>query len=218
MDAVKQTPDIIYEDNHLLICVKPFNVPSQADRSHDADMLTLLKAYIKRTRHKPGNVYLGLVHRLDRPAGGLMVFAKTSKAASRLSRQIREGSMDKRYLLRTQRAPHPSAGVFEDYVKKGSGNMVRVVTKEERGAKYARLAYRTLKVERDKTALVEAELFTGRPHQIRVQFASRGYALIGDARYGKGGTQLKLWSAHLGLTHPVKATRMNFDAPTPADF
>ena len=147
---MKQTPDIIYEDNHLLICVKPFNVPSQADRSHDADMLTLLKAYIKRTRHKPGNVYLGLVHRLDRPAGGLMVFAKTSKAASRLSRQIREGSMDKRYLLRTQRAPHPSAGVFEDYVKKGSGNMVRVVTKGERGAKYARLAYRTLKVERDK--------------------------------------------------------------------
>ena len=218
MDAMTKEPDIVYEDNHLLVCIKPFNVPSQADISRDMDMLTLLKAYIKRVRHKPGNVYLGLVHRLDRPAGGLMVFARTSKAASRLSLQMRNGAFEKRYLLRTQCAPQPMAGEFEDYLKKETGNMVRVAQQGESGAKLARLAYRVLQVERNGTALVEVDLITGRSHQIRVQFASRSCAILGDARYGKGGGQLKLWSAHLGFSHPVKAEQMAFDVPVPTGF
>lgn len=219
MDAVK-TPsiDILYEDNHLIVCIKPYNVPSQGDKSGDADMLTLLKAYIKRAYDKPGNVFLGLVHRLDRPAGGLMVFAKTTKAASRLSAAMRAHDFDKRYIARVSPAPKAMAGEWTDYLKKGAGNLVRVVKKEESGAKAATLSYRVLRVDADQSALVEVSLATGRAHQIRVQFASRGTPLVGDARYGAGGAQLRLWSAHLGFPHPTRAERMVFDAPPPSGF
>ncbi len=212
------TPDIVYEDNHIIVCIKPFNVPSQADSSGDTDMLTILKSYIKEEKQKPGNVYLGLVHRLDRPAGGLMVFAKTSKAASRLFSQMQSDEFEKRYLIRTFRTPEVSSGEWMDYLKKETGNFVRVAEDGEGDAKHSKLRYRVLHTENDGTALVEVTLLTGRSHQIRVQFASRGYPLIGDARYGKGGTQLRLWSAHLGFSHPTRGERLAFDAPIPQGF
>ena len=211
-------PEIVYEDNHLLVCIKPFNVPSQADASNDADMLTILKDYIKEDKNKPGNVYLGLVHRLDRPAGGLMVFAKTSKAASRLFSQMQGGEFEKRYVIRTSCVPENGAGEWTDYLKKEAGNTVRVLEEEQEGAKFSKLRYKVLQTEKDGTALVEVELLTGRSHQIRVQFSSRGCPLVGDARYGKGGTQLRLWSAHLCFFHPTRGERLAFDAPIPQGF
>lgn len=209
------TPQIVYEDNHVLVAIKPPNVPSQADRSRDADMLTLLKAYIARKYHKPGAVYLGLVHRLDRPASGLMVFARTSKAAGRLSEQMRDGRFAKRYRLLCQKAPVPPQGQWEDTLFKAAGNLVRVVPAGTPGGKRAQLRYRTLQVYPGGQALCEVELLTGRAHQIRVQFASRGCALVGDARYGQGGRQLALWSYQVAFDHPTQKTRLCFTQPPP---
>lgn len=211
------TPQIVYEDNHVLVAIKPPNVPSQADSSHDVDMLTLLKAYIAHKYHKPGAVYLGLVHRLDRPASGLMVFARTSKAASRLSQQMRDGTFEKHYRLLCEKAPVPQMGTWEDTLLKGPGNLVHTVPSGTPGGKRAALRYRTLQVYPGKQALCEVELLTGRAHQIRVQFASRGCALMGDARYGRGGRQLALWSYQLAFDHPTQKTRLCFtqDAPFP---
>ncbi len=213
-----KTPDIVYEDNHLLVCIKEFNVPSQQDSSGDADMLTILKAYIKEQKQKPGNVFLGLVHRLDRPAGGLMVFAKTSKAAARLFAQMQSGAFEKRYLIRAVCAPEADSGEWTDFLKKEEGNLVRVAREGEADARFCKLQYRVLKTEQDGSALAEVNLITGRSHQIRVQFASRGCPVIGDARYGKGGTQLRLWSAHLGFCHPTRGDALAFDAPQPEGF
>lgn len=213
MDAMK--PQILYEDNHLLVVVKPFNVPVQADRSGDVDLLNFYKQYLKQTYHKPGDAYLGLVHRLDRPTGGVLVFAKTSKAAARLSAQLRQKQMKKVYLLRCEHTPSPLSGTMEDFLWKDPRQMVHVVPSTTKGAKRAILHYQTLHTNRDGSACCRVELETGRSHQIRVQFASRGCPLLGDARYGKGGQQLCLWAYELSLIHPTKKERMVFTAPAP---
>ncbi|MBQ9941810.1 MAG: RluA family pseudouridine synthase [Christensenellaceae bacterium] len=204
------TPRILYEDNHLLVAVKPHMLPSQADSSGDEDMLTRLKAYVKEKYNKPGEVYLGLVHRLDRPTGGVMVFARTSKAAARLSQQIRTNQMQKTYLAVVNGRP-PKEGQLEDWlVKDVKTNTVRVGTPAE--GKHALLSYRVLEQQADKS-LVEVQLHTGRSHQIRVQFASRGWPLLGDARYGKAeGRHLALFAWKLELTHPTKKESMVFTA------
>ena len=208
-------PHILYEDNHLLVVVKPFNIPVQADISGDMDLLTFYKQDLKQTYHKPGDAYLGLVHRLDRPTGGVMVFAKTSKAAARLSRQMQQNQMQKTYLLRCEKAPLPPSGTMEDYLRKDRDQMVRVVPADTAGAKRAVLHYQTLHTNQDGSACCRVVLETGRSHQIRVQFASRGFPLLGDARYGKGGRQLCLWASSLSLIHPTKQERMVFIAPAP---
>ena len=160
--------NIIYEDNHLLVVEKPINVPVQKDSSNDLDLLTMLKDYIKKKYNKPGNVYLGLVHRLDRPVGGIMVFAKTSKAASRLSEQIRNGTFKKEYLAIVCGKVKEN-GTLEDYLLKDSKtNMVKVNSKGKKSIlEYIRLDYR------EGLSLVKINLKTGRSHQIRVQFSSR---------------------------------------------
>ncbi len=194
MDAL----NILYEDNHLIFAYKPHMMPSQADSSGDVDMLSAVKAYVKAQYNKPGNVYIGLVHRLDRPAAGVMVFARTSKAASRLAKQMREHKIKKIY--RALVHGHPGSGTFEDYLLKDRDT--NTVNVHEAG-KYAKLEYKTLKTHGD-LSLVEIQLFTGRSHQIRVQFASRGFALVGDAKYGHGeGDYLELESHSIGLYHPV---------------
>lgn len=205
--------EIVYEDNHILVAVKPYNIPSQQDSSGDADMLNILKEYIKQKYDKPGNVYLGLVHRLDRPAGGLMLFARTSKAASRLSDAMRKQAIEKSYQCRCTGIPQPPEGDMRDLlVKDEKTNNVHVVHHMQEKAKQAELRYRV--VEDDgQNALCEVELKTGRPHQIRVQFASRGHALVGDARYGSGGRQLALWAFRLAFTHPVQHEWMEFVYP-----
>ena len=174
--------NIIYEDNHLLVVEKPVNMPVCEDESRDLDLLSVLKNYIKEKYHKPGNVYLGLVHRLDRPVGGVMVFAKTSKAASRLSKQVAEHELKKTYLA-VVCGKVPESDNFFDYLIKDKKRNISYVTDKVHG-KEARLSYRRLDYK-DNYSLVEIYLETGRSHQIRVQFSSRGYPLVGDFKYNK---------------------------------
>ena len=209
---------VLYEDNHLLAVVKPPNLPVQADRSGDDDLLSILKRHIGNKYQKPGNVYLGLVHRLDRPVGGAMVFARTSKAASRLSAAFAAHAQDKRYLAVLQ-GELPAERTLEDWlVKDGATGTVRVVPADAPGAKRARLSTRPLAV-RDGRTLAEVTLYTGRAHQIRVQHAHAGFPLWGDARYGGGrlGQQIALWAASLALEHPTRRERMRFCAAPPDD-
>ena len=147
-----------------------------------------------------------------------MVFAKTSKAAARLSRQLQQNQMQKTYLLRCEKPPAPPNGTMEDFLRKGQDQMVRIVPAEAAGAKRAVLHYQTLHTNRDGSACCRVVLETGRSHQIRVQFAGRGCPLLGDARYGKGGRQLCLWAYELSLIHPTKQERMVFTAPAPAQI
>lgn len=207
--------EVLYCDNHILVAVKPCNVPSQADISGDEDMLTALKKYVGIKYNKPGNVYLGLVHRLDRPAGGVMVFARTSKAASRLSEQFAKHSQGRNYMAVVKGRMQGEKRLV-DFLAKGQDGFVRIVKENAPGAKRAELVTRNMAV-RDNLSLMDVELFTGRAHQIRVQHAGAGHALWGDARYGGGkpGEQLALWAYRLTIEHPTKKEKMTFTARPP---
>ena len=200
-------PNILYEDNHILVVEKPENVLSQEDKTKDIDMLSLLKDYIKEKYNKPGNVYLGLVHRLDRPVGGVMVFAKTSKAASRLSEQIKKNEIEKTYIAVVKDIGIDDEGEFVDHLEKGP-NGISAVSKK---GKLSKLSYQVLERVDDK-ALVRIKLQTGRHHQIRVQFSSRGFYICGDQRYGKEDkTQIALFAYRLVFRHPVTKNMMEFE-------
>ena len=200
---------VIFEDNHLLVVEKPENILMQKDSSNDEDLLTILKKYLKEKYNKPGNVYLGLVHRLDRPVGGVCVFAKTSKAASRLTRMINEHSFKKEYLAIVNDNNLKDKDILIDnLLKDEKTNTVKV----DPSGKKAELAYEVIK-RKDNLALVHVYLKTGRAHQIRVQFASRGHALWGDQRYNKEakkGEQIALHSYKLSFNHPVTKERLEF--------
>ena len=199
--------NILYEDNHLIVVVKPCNVLCQSDYTKDLDLLTMVKNYIKEKYHKPGNVYVGLVHRLDRPVGGIMVFAKTSKAASRLSKMIQNHEMQKEYLLVCHGNLNDS-GVMEDYILKEDEKSI--ITTKDKG-KYAKLEYTTLKRKKGLN-LVKVNLITGRHHQIRLQFSSRKCPLYGDQLYGmQDKKQIALFAYHLKFKHPVKDEVMDFE-------
>ena len=199
--------NVIYEDNHIIVVEKPVNIPSQGDKTGDIDMLTIIKAYLKEKYKKPGDVYLGLVHRLDRPTGGVMVFAKTSKAASRLSEQVRNKDFYKKYLCIVDGKMEEETGTFKDYL------MSRIAKKDEKNAKEAILDYEVLKYNEEiNMSVVKVDLHTGRHHQIRVQFASRNHSLSGDQKYGTRGRgkQLALWAYYLSILHPITKERMEF--------
>ena len=203
---MKNDLEILYEDNHIIVVVKPFNILSQSDDTKDIDMLTLIKSYLKEKYNKPGNVYLGLIHRLDRPTGGIMVFAKTSKAASRLSEQIRLNLFTKKYLAIVNGYLSEKSGVFEDYILKKEDNSSVISNL----GKYAKLEYEVLK-EKSNLSLVNIILHTGRHHQIRVQFASRNHPLYGDQRYGETSKkQLALFAYYLSFNHPVTKEKLEF--------
>lgn len=195
--------NVIYEDNHLILVEKPPNILSQSDITGDIDMVSLVKDYLKEKYQKPGNVYLGLLHRLDRPVGGLMLFAKTSKAASRMTEQIKKHSVKKTYLAVVRGKVFPKSCVFKDYLKKMSNG--NTIVCDENEGKYAELSYTVLDYQKQKdVSLVRIELKTGRHHQIRVQFSSRGYPLCGDQRYGiQDKTQIALYAYQLEFIHPV---------------
>lgn len=210
---------IIYEDNHLLVVEKPVNIPVQEDRSQDKDLLSLLKQDIKIRYQKPGNVYLGLVHRLDRPVGGVMVFAKTSKAASRLSDMVRRRVFEKNYLAIVRGRPAKAEGRLTDYlVKNRQKNIVYVTQSNHKEAKKAVLDYRVIGTK-DDLSLVQIQLHTGRSHQIRVQFANIGCPLYGDQKYGQHvnqpGEQIALWSSEIKFQHPTKKDTRQFTSTPP---
>ena len=208
---------VLYEDNHVIVVVKEKNVLSQADNTHDIDMLTIIKKYLKEKYNKPGNVYLGLVHRLDRPVSGIMVFAKTSKAASRLSDQVRKKEIKKTYMAVVKGIIKKDEDTFVDYLLKlDNGNTI--VTTKDKG-KESVLTYKVLKRNYEKNeTLVSIDLKTGRHHQIRVQFASRGYPLCGDQRYGKSDkTQIALCASKLEFIHPTTKQLMKFEIEKPLD-
>lgn len=212
--------DILHEDNHILVAVKPQNLPTQADSSGDADFLGLLKDYLKQKYDKPGNVFLGLVHRLDRPTGGVMVFAKTSKAAERLCLAIREGDFEKEYLAVTVGCPKEPKAQLTHYLKKNSlTNVVSVVPSATEGAKRADLVYEVLETN-GRVSLLKVRLISGRSHQIRVQMSHIGCPVFGDVKY-KGdiarGYPLALWAEKLAFTHPVTKERMVFVAYPPEE-
>ena len=195
---------VLYEDNHLLCVEKPVNVPVQPDGSGDVSMLDLCKDYLKTAYNKPGNVFCGLVHRLDRPVGGAMVFAKTSKAASRLSETIRTHKMIKAYMAVIEGVPDKEEDTLIDYLVKDPRTNRVSVTDAKHGKK-SFLSYRVLGTRNGKS-LVMIELGTGRPHQIRVQFSSRGWPLVNDQRYNPhaGRGQIALWAWHLEFPHPIR--------------
>ena len=191
---------VIYEDNHIIVVEKPVNIPSQGDKTGDIDMLTIIKQYIKEKYNKPGNVYLGLIHRLDRPVGGVMVFAKTSKAASRLSEEVREKIFQKTYL------------VIANGIKNEKNNISRVTNDQKKG-KFASLDYEVLKYNEElNLSVVKINLHTGRHHQIRVQLSSRDHSIYGDQKYsGRGhGKQITLWAYKLKIIHPTTKEEMEF--------
>ncbi|WP_438445680.1 RluA family pseudouridine synthase [Gorillibacterium sp. sgz5001074] len=214
---------VLYEDNHILIVVKPVNMPTQEDESKDPDLLTELKQDLKERHGKPGNVFLGLVHRLDRPVGGVMVFAKTSKAASRLSDAVRTRSFGKRYLAVVHGTPSQPTGRLTHHLLKDSRtNTVQAVPKGSHpDAKEAVLDYEVLGSS-GGLSLVRVELLTGRSHQIRVQMAAIGCPLYGDQKYGaalnKPGQQIALWSAYLHFEHPVQREPVTFRCAPPSEF
>lgn len=213
---------IIFEDNHLLVVEKPVNMPTQRDNSGDLDLLAYLKQDLKVRYAKPGNVYLGLVHRLDRPVGGVMVFAKTSKAASRLSSQIREGKLGKHYLAVVHGLLKAKNGRLHHYLLKDSRrNLVTAVPEGTPDAKEAWLDYWVIG-EREGMSLLQITLGTGRSHQIRVQFAAIGHPLYGDQKYGcrvnRVGEGLALFSFKLCLQHPVSKAALEFKATPPRTY
>ena len=205
--------NVIYEDNHLLVVEKPINVPVQEDNSKDKDMLTILKEYLKDKYNKPGNVYLGLVHRLDRPVGGLMIFAKTSKCASRLSDQIRLNKFNKIYNAVVEGTVKEEEKLTDYLLKDTKNNIVRV----DKNGKESVLYYRKIKTI-DNLNLIEIKLETGRSHQIRVQMSHNGNPLFGDQKYNKNskvGEQLALFAKKLEFYHPITNELLTFEIDLP---
>lgn len=212
---------VLYEDNHCLAVFKPAGMLTMGDRTGDVTLVDLARQYLKEKYRKPGNVFLGVVHRLDRPVSGVVLFARTSKAAARLSKQFREGTVQKIYRAWVAGVPRELSGEFIDYVAKDARtNMVRRVEAGETGAQRASLKYRTLD-RRGGQTLVEIRPATGRPHQIRVQLAAHGLPIIGDAKYGDRAhpaESIRLHAAKLRFRHPVQARDVSVTANHPLDW
>ncbi len=211
---------VLKEDNHIIVVLKPQNVPCCEDESKDKDLLTVVKEHVKKREKKEGNVYVGLVHRLDRPTGGVMVFAKSSKAAARLSEQMKTGDFEKIYYAVLVGSPKEKEGTLTNYLKKNPiNNMVYVCPQTVEGAKFAELEYKVVE-EKGGLSFTEIKLHTGRTHQIRVQMANIGAPVYGDMRYGgekaKKG-KLALWATSLSFTHPVTKERLCFKIQPPDD-
>lgn len=217
----KQDLVVLYQDNHIIVVLKPQNVPCCPDESKDMDLLTIIKDYVKETENKPGNVYIGLVHRLDRVTGGVMVYAKSSKAASRLAEQMKGGDFSKKYFAVTCGEMLNKKAILTSFLRKNAiTNTVYVCTEGEKDAKLARLDYEVCQTV-EKLNLVKVNLHTGRSHQIRVQLSSIGAPLYGDMRYGGANAvkgNIALWASMLSFTHPTTKERLVFKIEPPKDI
>lgn len=217
---------VLLEDNHLLAVDKPAGMPSQADETGDPSLVDWAAEYVRVRYAKPGNVFVGLVHRLDRPVSGVTLLARTSKAAARLSEQFRAGLVQKTYWAIAEGKVVPSEGEWVDWLAKDVvRNIVEVVAPEVRAAKQARVIYRVLETGRG-WSFVELCPGTGRSHQLRVQLASRGWPIVGDRKYGArtqlaaraGGWRIALHAYRLGFTHPTRKEWIELRASEPADW
>lgn len=206
---------VLYEDNQIVVVIKPQNVPTMPDESKNLDMLSMVKAYIKEKYNKPGDAFVGLVHRLDRPTGGIMVFARNSKAAKRLSEQFSTHKVEKVYYAITNGVVKIKTQKLTNYLKKDEKeNIVKIVPMSEQGAKKAELVYKVLE-DNGKESLLEVKILTGRSHQIRLQLSNIGYPLVGDVKYGKEKgltSNLGLWAGKLSFVHPTTKEKMVFMA------
>jgi 23S rRNA pseudouridine1911/1915/1917 synthase len=218
--------DVLYEDNHCLAVNKPAGMPSQADESGAETLVDVASRYLKERYGKPGNVYLGLVHRLDRPTSGVVLLARTSKAAARLAAQFRAGTVKKIYWAIVERGPNEDEGTWTDrIVKDRRTNRSRTVADAREGSRKAGVTFRVL--ERwPNSAKLELRSLTGRSHQLRVQLASRGMPIVGDGRYGAGsrivaadgGGRIALHARELTFSHPTRGEAIVVEAPVPADW
>ncbi|MEX0780764.1 MAG: RluA family pseudouridine synthase [Balneolales bacterium] len=204
---------VIYEDNHLLVVDKPINMPSQKDESKDLDLQSSLKALLKEKYGKPGNVFLALVQRLDRPVSGVMVLAKTSKAASRLSDQIRTRTFSKKYQAVVIGQCPPKGKLVNHLIKDAKTNITSVVPASSKYGKEAILEFTRLGFQ-NGCSLIEVKLITGRPHQIRVQFAAAGFPLWGDKKYGEQASLLVRFQTRQKGSIALRSVEINFNHPT----
>ena len=213
-----QSWPVFHHDNHLLVLYKPAGLLAQADDTREASLLELGKLWLKNLYNKPGRVFLGLVHRLDRPVAGVMLFCRTSKAAARISEQIREGKVEKYYLAVLEGELREKSGSLVNLIERSESRSSRVVHEKTPSAREARLSFTVLDSVRGRT-LVGIKLGTGRRHQIRVQFAHIGHPVAGDLRYGAPAPlaqkQIALFARELIVDHPVRGERLRFEAPLP---
>ncbi len=213
--------EILYEDNHIIIVNKRSGEIVQGDKTGDTPLPELLKEYIKQRDNKPGNVFMGVVHRLDRPVSGVVVFAKTSKALSRLNAMFASGDVHKTYWAITRNRPEPPEAQLTHYITSTERNNKSTAhTAQVPGSKEARLRYRTIGAS-ERYYLVEVELMTGRKHQIRVQLAANGTPVKGDLKYGDKRSNpdgsISLHARHISFIHPVSGKEINVTAPVPDD-
>jgi 23S rRNA pseudouridine1911/1915/1917 synthase len=218
--------EVLYEDNHCLAVNKPAGMPAQADASGDPSLVDAVTRYLRERYHKPGKVYVGLVHRLDRPTSGVVLVARTSKAAGRLSAQFRAGAISKVYWAIVERAPRDEQGVWIDWLGKDRRtNRARLLGEADAEGKEARVSYRVRERAGDR-AWLELRPETGRSHQLRVQLAVRGYPIVGDGKYGAtsrlraldGRTRIALHARELAFTHPTRREAIVVEAPVPTDW
>lgn len=219
MDALPKI-NILYEDNHLIVIHKKPNIAVCPDSSNDLDLFTMIKDYLKIKYHKPGNVYLGLVHRLDRPVEGIIVYAKTSKAAERLSKQINNKEFIKTYYAVIEGIPKKE-DTLNDYLIKNEKTNTSYITTKDKG-KLSTLNYELIK-SNNNLSLIKINLLTGRHHQIRVQFSSRNYPLYGDHKYNKNfindkNTNIALIAKELSFYHPTTKELLHFEIPLPKKY
>lgn len=210
--------EILYEDNHLLAVMKPAGILSMGDETGDLTMVDHVREYLKVKYDKPGNVFVGVVHRLDRPVSGILLFARTSKAAGRLSDQFRRSAVTKYYKAVVEGAPSETKAELIDWlVKDSKTNIVTSVPEGTPNAKHSVLNYKVLSAKSGR-ALLLIEPKTGRSHQIRVQLASRGLPIVGDVKYGAmrpGGSSIWLHAHRLEFTHPTKKTPVEIHSAAP---
>ena len=220
------TPTVLFEDNHCLVVDKPAGMLTQGDSSGDLCLVDWVGDYWKVKYQKPGNVFVGLIHRLDRPTSGVVLLTRTSKAASRLSEQFRTGAVAKTYLAICDGRVRESSGIWEDYLIKDSAtNTVAVTRSETRGSQLARVGFEVVFQDGPKVGMILKPM-TGRGHQLRVQLASRGLPIVGDAKYGSrvqllaqdGLPRIALHAAQLRFTHPTRGETCAVQAPLPSDW
>lgn len=207
-------PEILYEDKYIIVCIKPAGIATQSKSIGASDMVSILKNHIAETSSVSGEPYLAVIHRLDQPTSGILVFAKTKAAARELNRQLREGGFRKLYLAELRSIPIPREGVLEHYLAKDPhSNHMHVCNADDPDAKFARLTFRVLKVNDDSSCITEIELDTGRQHQIRAQMAAIHCPIAGDAKYGAPDPthkHLALYACRLTFRHPNSQNVMSF--------